>query len=79
MSWERALWTTLTGLPKPTNQTTWCWCPGCRDDLCSNDSFLSDDERGVHYICTQCGTESWWDFDRFLVPVTVGGPRGATK
>lgn len=60
-------------LRRKPKQSTWCYCPSCKVDLCSNDSFVSDTEdTGVIYRCTGCGHVSVWDFDLFPVPV-VGG------
>lgn len=56
---------------KNPTQTTWCYCPQCKKDLCSNDSFISDDDNGVLYQCTNCGCESLWDFDAAPVPLLV--------
>lgn len=43
-------------------QRTYCWCPICDEDLCSNESFVSDTDL-VRYECTNCGCRSAWDFD----------------
>lgn len=52
-------------------QTCFVYCPGCRMELCASESFVSDDERGVAYKCTGCGTDSLWDFDSYPVPVRM--------
>lgn len=45
------------------NQRTFVWCD-CGNELCSSDSLVSDTkEYGVHYKCSQCGEEQWYDFD----------------
>jgi len=54
---------------KKTNQTLWVYCPGCKNDLCSNNSFVKD-TNFVYYACTNCGRESRWDFDTYG-PVVV--------
>jgi predicted RNA-binding Zn-ribbon protein involved in translation (DUF1610 family) len=53
-----------------SKQTTFCWCPDCRFELCAGGTFLSDDEHGVKYKCAECGRISIWDFD-MPVPVRV--------
>jgi len=69
--WKRLL--QLLGLvPREPEQTTWCWCE-CGAELCSTESFVSDDGRGVCYACSSCGKESWWNFD-FPVPIKLEGP-----
>ena len=56
---------------EPMRQTTWCWCPGCKADLCSQDGAIVDDSCGpedlVWYKCTKCGQHSVWNFNH-LVP-----------
>lgn len=53
-------------------QYTWCYCPGCKRDLCSMEpSPFVEDAELVVYRCTNCGTESRWDFDTYPCPVTV--------
>lgn len=56
---------------KKPKQTLWVWCPWCRKDLCSSNSFVKDTDY-VYYKCTNCGYESKWDFDTYgpvVVPV----------
>jgi len=59
---------------KPVEQRTWCWCPGCKVDLCSQDDALIDDTCGpeelVWYRCTKCGQHSLWNFNH-LTPFIV--------
>ena len=43
-------------------QGTFCWCPICKEDLCSNNSFKSDTDL-VRYECSNCGCRSAWNFD----------------
>lgn len=38
------------------------YCPKCDADLIENNSFTEDTDY-VYYRCTNCGTESIWDFD----------------
>lgn len=47
---------------KKEKQTTFCYCPVCKNELISSDSFVSDKEV-VTYKCTKCGIVSEWDFD----------------
>ena len=49
-------------------QTTFCFCPNCRNELCGTGSFVSDIDGLVTYKCTGCGKESKWNFD---APVPV--------
>lgn len=56
-------------------QYTFCYCPNCGRELCSQpDAFMYDepgDDAGgndVAYRCA-CGTESHWNFDLFPCPV----------
>ena len=43
-------------------QRTFCYCPICKEDLCSNDSFKEDTDL-VRYECKNCGCRSSWNFD----------------
>lgn len=43
-------------------QKTFCWCPICGEDLCSNNSFKEDTDL-VRYDCCNCNCRSAWDFD----------------
>lgn len=43
-------------------QTTFCYCPNCKTELISSNSFISDEEV-VTYKCVKCGVISEWDFD----------------
>jgi len=48
------------GTPK---QSTFCYCPNCRRDLCGqSDAFKDDDGAVVSYSC-RCGTHSRWLFN----------------
>lgn len=66
MNWTaaiNALIVKVSGGGLRTGQRTWCYCPGCDRDLCSNDEagigWAHNDE--VMYVCP-CGMRSWWDF-----------------
>ena len=68
---------------KHRNQSTWCFCPVCKQDLCSTDSFVSDKGRGdknkVTYKCSRCSCKSIWNFDvimgGFLLSASVVEPK----
>ena len=47
---------------KTRKQTTWCWCPVCKNELCATDSFIKDTDF-VYFECSRCKTKSKWDFD----------------
>jgi hypothetical protein len=58
------------------------YCRKCKNDLCSDDSFISDtyDDDGnnhVKYKCKKCGTEADFNFDFFLVPINWKDIRNA--
>ena len=57
-----------------SKQSTHCWCPGCRIDLCTQDDALIDASCGpedlVWYRCTRCGQHSVWNFDH-IAPFVV--------
>ena len=44
-------------------QTFFLYCPKCNNELCSSNSFISDTEDGVNYVCSKCGHASSWNFD----------------
>lgn len=56
--------------PKP-RQSTWCYCPKCKEDLCSSDSLVMDDYDRVEYVCTNCGHWSLWNFDIAPCPILM--------
>jgi hypothetical protein len=57
---------------RATTQTTWVYCPCCRQELTGGDARCWDGEDElVYYSCGDCGTQSRWDFD-FPVPVLCG-------
>lgn len=43
-------------------RSSFIYCPKCDADLIENNSFIKDTDY-VYYKCTNCGTESIWDFD----------------
>lgn len=54
--------------PKPRQQSTWVYCPGCGEDLCTNGAIYTDTDL-VRYACP-CGMDSEWMFDA-PVPLLV--------
>lgn len=53
---------------KKHKQTCFCYCPECRNELISGNSFVSDEEY-VTYKCSECGYISCWSFDIAPVPI----------
>lgn len=53
-----------------STQKLWCWCPQCKEDLCSNGSFVEDTDL-IRYQCAACGNKSEWNFDIAPVPILV--------
>lgn len=47
---------------KKQRQTTFCYCPNCKNELISSNSFIYDEDV-VKYKCVKCGMVSEWDFD----------------
>lgn len=71
LDWEDQEWASI--------QRTFVYCD-CGNELTHSNSFISDDKRGVHYKCINCGTESWWDFDNYgPVVVPLDKPREVEK
>lgn len=76
---NKGLWSTILlaikYFRKNKKQGTWCWCPNCNVDLCSNESFVSDNGRlgdnRVIYKCTNCNCESIWNFDIAPMPILI--------
>jgi len=59
---------------KEPEQTTFIYCRKCRNEMCSDGSFISDtyDENGdnhVKYKCKKCGKEADFNFDIAPVPI----------
>lgn len=52
-------------------QTLFLKCSECGNELSASGSFVSDDENGVKYECTDCKRESVWNFDFFPIPVEM--------
>jgi len=50
-------------VPK-SKQTTFVYCPTCRNELTGErSSYVYDENYHVLYKCFDCGTFSLWDFD----------------
>lgn len=47
---------------KTRKQTTFCYCPKCRNELTSSDSFVYEIDGIVKYRCDKCRNVSFWDF-----------------
>ena len=43
----------------------------CGNELITSGSFISDNDEGVRYKCTDCKMESLWDFDRAPVAIQI--------
>lgn len=44
-------------------QTCWCYCPACRNELTVGPSTYESDGGIITYVCSACGTKSRWLFD----------------
>lgn len=55
---------------KKEKQTTFCYCPNCKNELISSDSFISDEDV-VTYKCVKCGIVSEWNFDAAPAPILI--------
>ena len=57
------------------NQKTFCYCPICRNELCSTNSYLFYrlcEEGGFEfYKCSRCGCQSKWNFDIAPAPILI--------
>lgn len=52
------------------NQTNWVWCPKCHHDLVGTNSFFAETDH-VYYKCSNCSTESKWDFNNGICPILI--------
>lgn len=50
-------------------QTTFCYCPNCKNELIGSDSFISDDDL-VKFQCMECKSITEWLFDA-PVPILI--------
>lgn len=48
---------------KKNNQTTFCYCPKCRNELISSNSFDKEDGYYTYFKCKKCNYYSMWDFN----------------
>lgn len=46
-----------------TKQTTWVYCPGCKQELVGGTQRQVLDTDVVRYYCMRCLTVSVWEFD----------------
>ena len=53
---------------RPPKQTCFVYCPKCRNELVSSNSFVEDKDGIVKYKCDKCGNISFWDFIHYPVP-----------
>ena len=51
----------IKSLLKNKQQTTFCYCPVCKSELISTNSFVGD-SKFVRYRCNKCKTDSKWIF-----------------
>ena len=64
MSTIAEVWARFKAWKARQSQTTFCYCPMCRNELCGDERTLCyDGGTFVTYDCAQCHTESTWDFD----------------
>lgn len=52
-------------------QRTFCYCPDCKNELCSDRDVDCFERDGLVYYQCRCGTESRWMFDA-PVPLIIG-------
>jgi hypothetical protein len=55
---------------KIIGQRTFCYCPKCDNELCK-DSFCSDVDGLVTYVCSQCSEIVVFNFDIAPVPILI--------
>lgn len=53
---------------KKPKQTCFVYCPRCRNELVSSNSFVEDKDGIVKYKCDKCGNISFFDFIHYPVP-----------
>ena len=53
---------------RPPKQTCFVYCPKCRNELVSSDSFVEDRDGIIKYKCDKCGNISFYDFIHYPVP-----------
>ena len=55
---------------KNPTQTTFCYCPVCKSELISTNSYVGESEF-TRFKCKSCGVESRWIFDT-PIPLRLG-------
>jgi transcription elongation factor Elf1 len=49
---------------KKPKQTAFCYCPNCKNELISSNSFIGEDENHLYDAkCSNCGNKSKWLLD----------------
>lgn len=56
---------------KLSKQHTFIYCPKCKNELISSDSFIKDEDGILKYKCTKCGNVSFWDFIHYPIPYLI--------
>ncbi len=49
-------------------QTCFVYCPKCKNELVSSNSFIEDKDGIVKYECDKCGNISFLDFIHYPIP-----------
>lgn len=63
-----SIYAIFRGFKKKPKQTCFVYCPKCRNELVSSNSFVEDKDGIVKYKCDKCGNISFWDFGNYPVP-----------
>jgi len=69
------LWTD-TGTRR--GQTCFCYCPRCKNELISSESWVDGDDIYAVYCCSECGYLTAWDFGHYPVPILLTRDDDAT-
>lgn len=64
-----SIYAIFRGFKKKPKQTCFVYCPRCRNELVSSNSFVEDRDGIVKYECSRCGIVSFWDFAHYPAPV----------
>lgn len=59
--------------PAKREQTTFCYCENCGNELVASGSFFEDTDL-VRYVCSRCGLLTEWLFDA-PVPLLISSFR----
>ena len=54
-----------------SNQTCFCYCSKCNNELCGTNSFISDIDGIVTYKCSKCKEVFKFDFTIAPVPIYI--------